>query len=180
MAYTHGMLVQLDQLKGLAVASLREEAKVGTVADVVVHPETGELVGFWVHLPGLFGAKKALSARDVVSYDPQAIVVADDDAIVEPTEIHPFQAVVAKPHTWLGKRVETEDGRSLGRVSNLYLNTDLEMLAKLVVSGGLFGRDRVLPREAIVRVTKAKIVVSVTEGETAPDPEPATAREAVA
>ncbi len=173
------MLVQLDQLRNLPVASVREEARVGTVADVVVHPETGELVGFWVTLPGLFGAKKALSARDVISYDPHAIVVGADDAIVDPAEIHPFQAVVSKGHTWLGKSVETEEGERLGKVSNLYLNTDLEMLAKLVISGGLFGTERVLPRDAIVKVTKRKIIVAVSARTASQEPA-AAPQEAVA
>jgi len=81
------MLIQLDQLKDLPIASMREESRVGTIADVVIHPDTGDLVGFWINLPGFFSRRKVLSARDVVSYDPHAIVIRDDESLVDPNEV---------------------------------------------------------------------------------------------
>src|SRR5690606_10241814 len=51
------MLVQAGALKNLPVASLSDEARIGSVAEVVLHPETAELVGFWVQPDGWFRAK---------------------------------------------------------------------------------------------------------------------------
>lgn len=153
------MLLQLTTLQGLPVASLADEATIASVLDAVVHPETGELLGFWVQPHGLFARRKALASRDVVGYDPQAVVVQRTDVLVDAAEIKPF-AKAAKEHpTWLGKRVETDNGHWLGTVSDLVINVDLEVLATLQVSS-LFAAERLIAREAIVRVTPKAIVVA--------------------
>ena len=90
------MLLQVEMLKGLPVASLADEERVGTVADAVLHPQTGELVGFWVQPNGWFTPKKALSSRDVVGYDHQALLVRSDDALVDPSEVRPFSEIIAR------------------------------------------------------------------------------------
>lgn len=154
------MLIQLDALKNLPVASLDDEARVGTIADVLIHPDTGELVGFWVQPNGWLAPRRALSSRDVVSYDANAIVINATDALVDPAEIHPFKIFSERHDHWLGKPVVTESGERLGRVANLVINTDLELLAKLYVSSFLpFGTERVIARADIVKVTKRLITV---------------------
>lgn len=152
------MLLQVAMLKDLPVASLEDEAKIATVADVVIHPETGELVGFWVQPSGWFAPKRALSSRDIVDYDPGALIVRSADSIVDPEEVRPFSSVVAKRDSWLGKRVEDENGQNLGQVTDLVLDTDLEILRKIEVSS-LLGPRRLLSREDILRVTPKIIVV---------------------
>ncbi len=152
------MLMQLTTLQGLPVASMADQAKIASVLDAVLHPETGELLGFWVQPQGLFTRRKALSSRDILGYDPLAIVVGQSDVLVEAAEIKPFAAIAKEHRTWLGKRVESAEGHWLGSVSDLVLNLDLEILAKVEVSS-LFGPERLIAREAIIRVTPKAIVV---------------------
>lgn len=140
------------------MASLADEAKIASVLDAVVHPETGELIGFWVQPQGLFAKRKALSSRDIIGYDPLAIVVQQTDVLVDPSGIQSFQSITKDHPTWLGKRVETADGHSIGTVSDLVLNIDLEILAKLEVSS-FFAPQRLIAREAIVRVTPKAVIV---------------------
>ncbi len=61
----------------------------------------------------------------------------------------------------MGKAVETESGQAIGKVRNLVINTDLEMLAKLYVKGTL-GAERVIGREEITNVTPKVITVKDT------------------
>lgn len=152
------MLMQLTSLQGLPIASLHDEARVGSVLDAVVDPDTGELVGFWVKPQGLFARRKALSSRDIIGYDPLALVVQQADALVDAAEIRSFTSIARQHHTWLGKRVETADGEGLGAVSDLVLNLDLEVLAKIEVSSFLWPQ-RIISREAILRVTPKAIIV---------------------
>lgn len=152
------MLVQAETLKNLPVASLEDEARIGSVVDIVLHPETGELVGFWVQPDRWFAAKRALSSRDIVSYDPQAVVVRSSDALVAPSEIQPFAMAAATNAHWIGKRAEDETGQHLGRVSDLVVDIDLEMLRKVEVSS-LLGPRRLISREDIVRVTPKALIV---------------------
>lgn len=150
--------MQLTMLRNLPIASLADEAKIGTVADAVLHPDTGELVGFWVTPNGWFAKRKALSSRDIISYDPQALVVRTDDALVEAHEVQPFASIVSRRETWIGKRAQTEDGKHLGNVSDLVINTDLEMLAKLEVTS-LLGPELLIAREDIIKVGPKTITV---------------------
>ncbi|MBI4023112.1 PRC-barrel domain-containing protein [Candidatus Berkelbacteria bacterium] len=157
------MLIELEVLRKLPVAALADEERIGTIQEVVLDPDSGELVGFWVQPTGWFTARRALSSRDVVSYDTQAIVVQSEAVLLPPEEIQPFKSVVRRNERWVGKRVETESGQRLGHVSTLVIDTDLEILAKLHVSS-LFGPERVLARTEIVRVTPAAIIVKNTFG----------------
>ncbi|MBI2589604.1 PRC-barrel domain-containing protein [Candidatus Berkelbacteria bacterium] len=152
------MLLQLGMLKQLPVAALDEEARVGTVLDVVLHPDTGELIGFWIQPMGWLSRKKALSSRDVVSYEAQAIIINSHDSLLSPDEIQPFKSATRRRERWLGKRVESEEHEYIGRVSDLVIETDLEMLAKIHVNQ-LFGPERIIAREQIVKVTPKIIVV---------------------
>ena len=156
------MLIQLDALKNLPVASLEDEARIGRIDEVLLHPDTGELVGFWVQPDGWLTPRRALSSRDIVSYDTQALVVRSADTLVHPTEIQPFQLVSRRADSWLGKHVATQSGTRLGRVHNIVLNTDLELLAKLYVKSSLpfgFGNERVIARSEIVRVSPKLITI---------------------
>ncbi|MGI6103677.1 MAG: PRC-barrel domain-containing protein [Patescibacteria group bacterium] len=151
------MLIQLDALKTLPVATA-EDGRLGRILDLLIDPDTGELAGFWVKLDGLFAPRRALSSRDVVAYDPRAIVIRSDDVLLPLGEIKPLEALDARRDHWIGKAVRTEAGEQLGRVENLVIDTDLEVVAKLHVTS-LFGPERVLARTDIVRVTRQAILV---------------------
>ena len=151
------MLIQLDTLNTLPVATA-DDGRIGVVVDTLIHPDTGELIGFWVQLDGWFAPKRALSSRDIIAYDPQALVITNSDVLLEPKEIQPFHIVESRKERWLGKPVITEAGERLGRVTNLVIDTDLETLAKLHV-GSFFGAERILPRSAVVRVSKTAVTV---------------------
>lgn len=152
------MLIEISRLRGLPLASSSEEAHIGTIDETLIHPDTGEIIGFWVKQPGLFAERKALSSRDVISYDSRALVASSLDALVSPDDVQPFKGVVKRNERWIGKAVETEAGDRLGKVSDVVVDTDLERLTKLHVSS-LFGPDRILSRETIVRTTPQKIIV---------------------
>ena len=156
--YTECMLIELSQLKGLPVASLNDEATIGMIDDTLIHPDTGEVIGFWVKPPGWFVSKQALSSRDVAAYEAGAILVNSADSLVAPDDMQPFKSVAKRNDRWLGKAVETESGEQLGKVTDAIVDTDLERLAKIHI-GSLFGPDRILSRNEIVKVTKTRIIV---------------------
>lgn len=155
------MLIEVSRLKGLPVASMSDEIRIGTIDDTLIHPDTGEIIGFWVKTPGWFGTKLALSSRDVTAYAAEAILVHSADSLVAPEDIQPFKTIAKRNNRWLGKAVETEAGEKLGKVTDIVIETDLERLAKIHV-GSLFGPDRILSRDDIVKVTPAKIIVQTS------------------
>lgn len=164
------MLIALSKFNSLPIASLAEESKIGSVEEAVLNPDTGELVGFWVRATGgIFGSRKALSARDIVSYEPTSLVVKDNGSIVDAAEIRPFISITSRGESWLGRRVQDESGKTLGRVKEVIVETDLDAVAKLYI-GTLFGPERVIDRNQIVKIKKDAIIVrndtSTVAGET--------------
>lgn len=155
------MLIEVSHLKGLPVASMSDEIKIGTIDDTLIHPDTGEVIGFLVKTPGWFGTKLALSSRDVTAYAAEAILVHSADCLVSPDDIQPFKTIAKRNNRWLNKLVETEAGEKLGKVKDIVVETDLERLAKIHV-GSMFGPDRILSRDDIVKVTPRKILVQAS------------------
>ncbi len=152
------MLIEASHLQGIPVATLDTESAVGMIDGTLIHPRTGEVVGFWVKPAGWFAARRALSARDVVGYEERGIVIRTADVLVSPDDVQPFKAVYAQRDRWQGKKVESEDGDVLGTVADVVVDTDLERVAKLHVNK-LFGPERVISRDEIVKVTPKRIVV---------------------
>ena len=152
------MLIEVSSLKELPIASIQEEAQIGTVDKVLLNPETGELIGFLVKSGGWFSPKLALSSRDVVSYDHKGLVVRNRSSLVPIEEIQPFKSLLARKDFWLGKEVIAESGDKLGKVNDLIINTDLEYLAKIHVSS-LFGKELILDKEKIIEVSPEFIKV---------------------
>ncbi len=153
------MLIEVSHLAGIPVAALDTESMVGTVEDTVLHPHTGELVGFWVKPAGWFAAKRALSARDIVGYEERGLLVRTGDVLVAADEIQPFTSISRQPDRWLGKPVETAEGERLGTVADVVLDTDLERVAKLHVAK-LFGAARIIDRDQISKITPTRIIVT--------------------
>ncbi|MCA9388573.1 PRC-barrel domain-containing protein [Candidatus Berkelbacteria bacterium] len=152
------MLIEVKKLKHLPVASMQDEAQIGQVDQVLIHPETGELIGFLIKTGGWFSPKLALSSRDVTSYDYKGIVVRNQDSLVAIDEIQPFKSLLNRKDFWLDKEVITESGDKLGKVNNLIIDTDLEQLAKIHV-GSTFGKELILDKAKIVEVTPRVVKV---------------------
>lgn len=151
------MLIHLSNFKGMPVASQQDGAKIAEIIDTIVHPKTGELVGFWVKTLGFFGNQLALSARDVIAYDLNGLVVLDKDALVDPSEIQAFSKF-NKSGKWIGKKVISESGEVLGVVEDLVLETDLDILSKIYV-GGFLRHSRIIEKDQIKKVEDKKIIV---------------------
>lgn len=63
----------------------------------------------------------------------------------------------------LGLRVETKNGRSLGRVVDVYINSDVHEVEQYEVEqnilGGWLGRKLLIHRRQVVRLDEDKMVV---------------------
>lgn len=153
------MLIHLTNFRGLPIASSHEEAKIGEIEEAVIHPETGEVIGFWVKTPGFFGKHLALSARDITAYDLNGVVVENAESLVDPAEIQPFKKFSRQPNQWIGKTVVSENKENLGKVEDVVIETDLDIITKIYV-GGLLKPKRIIARDQIIKVDNKKITVS--------------------
>lgn len=103
----------------------------------------------------------------MLSYEAEALVVRSEDSLVSPDDVQPFKSVIKRQDHWLGKPVQTEKGDSLGKVTDVIIDTDLERVAKIHVQA-FFGPERIISREDIVKISRSRIIVheslEVTKG----------------
>lgn len=152
------MLIHLTNFRRMAIASDEDEAKIGEIEDSVIHPETGELIGFWVKPTSIFSKRLALSARDIIAYDLGGVVIENSDSLVSPDEIQPFKKFSGITNKWLGKSVVSESNQNLGRIEDVVIETDLDTIVKIYV-GGFLKPKRIIDRDQIVKVDDKRIIV---------------------
>ena len=149
------MLLQASQIVGLPVGATDTQAKIGTVDQVVVDPDSGTLLGFIVKT-GLFG-RKVLSYHDVTGIDHAAVLVRSEDVILPSEEVAPIDKALRDKRPLIGQKVVTEGGTKLGRVVDLVINTDTGLATKLYISHLL--EERIVPADKVVKVTKEHVIV---------------------
>jgi len=147
------MFLEAKKLIGLPLAAEDIQAKVGEIAQIVIDPENGRLLGFLVKTGGLFSPTLALSIVDVRAWDPNGLVTGSIENLVPSKEIIRLQNVLEKKIDFLKMSAKTESGKGLGIVENLLIDTDTETVTKYYLKD-LLGKSRVLGADKVVRVDK--------------------------
>lgn len=140
--------MQWSQLKGRKVVSTATADKVGKVNGFVLDPATRSVVALVL--------KKTESGSvvrwtDLVAVGSDAVTVADTAVIVEPDEA--LEALGGKRGAVLKKVVLDDDGRAIGKVTDLDLDPDSGALRELVLD------ERTVVGERLLGVGSYAVVV---------------------
>ena len=123
-ARTDKQVVNIENdLRGKAVLRSRTGEKLGEVADVIIHPTEGRLLGLAIRTP--HGEDRALVARDFVIGN-DAIMAAAEARMDEEGFRGMMADGVPASARLVGSNVVTEDGNMIGRVSEVYITTDTQ------------------------------------------------------
>lgn len=151
-----GILILASELLRLPVAALDVNARVGKVHDVLIDIETGKFEGITVS-PDWLSKPKFVSSQDIVSVDPQGVVISAAEHIVD------IKEVVRAKHIWerkiklIGLKVITQSGKGLGRVNDLVISLQTDKVVRLYV--GSFLQDKVISWAKVVKIDKKAVVV---------------------
>lgn len=156
------MLKLLSTVIGRPVISHRDGRRVTNVAGVVGDSTTAKVVAYRVsNGPGL------VSTTDILAYLDEGLVVADGDAIQPEDELIRVKRLADKRTGFLGLKVFTEQGKRLGVVDDVLIETDGHFLVRLHVRPSfparLFARERIIPRERVIRMNHREVVVRYDE-----------------
>lgn len=157
------MFIEALQLIGLPVAAEDSLSKIGAICQIIIDPASGRVLGFLVSV-GFWGDKKALSIMDIKFWDPNGLVTANAENLVEPAEIIRLKQVLDLGINLLKMPARTESNKSLGRVENFLIDTEAQVVVKYYLRG-LLGQTRVMPTAKIIRIDK-EIVFTDDEGAT--------------
>ncbi|MBM2820969.1 MAG: PRC-barrel protein [Candidatus Berkelbacteria bacterium] len=146
------MLIEAKQLIGLPVAAEDTQSKIGKVFQVLIDPENGRVLGFEVVSGGIFAPKRVLSITDVREWDPNGIVTATIENLVDPQEIIRINEIIKKNIYFLGMKAKTENGKGLGVVDDLLIDTETESVVKYYLKDLI--NSRVLTADKVTKIDK--------------------------
>lgn len=155
MLHLSGMLLNRP------VMSLRTGTQVATTTNAVINPDNLKIEGFYC----LAADKRhlVLVYQDIRDIIPQGIVVNDADVLSEPSELVRLKKTMAISFELLGKKVVTEDGEKVGKVSDFAADSSTMYIQKLYVSQSLLksftGGSLGIDRSQITEVTDKKIII---------------------
>lgn len=152
------MFIQASNLLKLPVAALDSQRKIGEVDKIVINPENGEIIGLLVKTGGFFKSFKLLSSQDIIDIDKNGAVTKNEENLLEIEEIIRAKKILEKKITVLGQRAITKSKKSLGKISDLLIDSETLAITKYYISS-LF-EERIIPADKVLKITKEAVVFS--------------------
>ena len=154
--------VNSKQLKGLAVISIADGEKLGTVDGIFVEPAAKQVVGFAVkHGGGLLHPAQPdlIDVDDVHSLGPDALTL-DDKGRIRGDQTRARRNELVELDDLLKRKVVTEGGTFVGQVAGVDVDEATFRLQQVEVSPGFFKSNRQVPIDQVVSVGHDLIVVA--------------------
>jgi uncharacterized protein YrrD len=129
-----------SELKGRAVLTLSDAARLGQVDDVLFDPEFRRVLGFRIK-KGLLSHSEALPRDRVQAIGPDALTVASPDAINEEGRYPELSAAKGLGDVH-GTRVVTETGSLVGTVNELEIDDAAQTVLTYTLQGSLLDKLR--------------------------------------
>lgn len=153
------MQVRFSIARGQQV-SLDESGEVlGFISNILVDPDKGMVVGFFVSVAAGFTGSKALflSTNDIVRWGTAAFIKRAT-ALAEPSEFLRVQNVLEDPRTVLGQQMVTKSGTKLGRCKDVQFDT-LHFRVHWFFPKTLLHWGTPVPASDVLEITKKQILV---------------------
>ncbi|GAC1413266.1 MAG: hypothetical protein NVSMB66_4740 [Candidatus Doudnabacteria bacterium] len=125
-------------LIGKPVVSHSGGAALDSIKDVIFDSSSARVLGFLLEEKGMFSKGKILPLENIQAIGPDAITVLSPNSIVEPEKHTQISDLAAAENVALGTKIMSEDGRNLGKISDIYFNEHSGALEGYEVSGGVF------------------------------------------
>lgn len=157
------MLQLSGALTNRPVMSLRTGGQIATALEPIINPNNLKIEG-WFCQDRFSKEKLVLLNQDVRDIIKQGIVVNDHDVLTDPTELIRLQKVLKYNFSLLGKPVQSNTRRRIGKVDDYAVEVESLYIQKLYVSQSFFrnltGGSLSVDRSQIVEITGKRIVIS--------------------
>jgi len=114
-------------------------------------------LGFLVSGGGLFSPKRVISAVDVRDWDPNGIVTATIDNLVEKDEIVRIKEVIDQKIDLFGMKAKTKSGKRLGTIEDFLIDTTATCVMKYYLKDLVSG-SRVFSADKVIKIEKNTII----------------------
>jgi uncharacterized protein YrrD len=151
------MHVRALHIRGMHVVDDSTQFVVALLDSPLIHPDTGEIVGFFV-LPvhGFVTGPLFLSTLDIIQWGT-VIHIRSEDVLAPPSELVRLQEHLLDRRTFLGQLIRVRPGgRTLGRCSDVQFDTDSYKVEWLFPRRWLLRIDPI-PSSEVIEVTSKAI-----------------------
>lgn len=151
------------RLKGIAVVSVQDGEKVGTVDDLLFNPETRKVLAFRLSRTGLFGSSREIILMSDVDNIGQDAVMIPNRNVVRP-ESEERELLDRPGLKQLGNlRVVSHDGTYVGTVATIHIDQKTGEMSRIDVGGGdlmkMFRSNIEVPATEIVSMGADVVVI---------------------
>lgn len=158
------MIVKGDKVSELNVLAINTGEKIDTVKELIYDPEQNRVRGFLIDEGGWFSEAKVILIDDVKSIGKDALMVDSTEAIKRASDVRGKVAFIAEEgHYLTHTRVITEGGNELGKVTDIYFDSETGNVIEFEVSQGVVedvkGGKKRFRLEDIVTVGKEATIV---------------------
>ncbi len=156
------MLQLSSTLINQPVLSLRNGARIATTLSPLINPNNLKIEGFYCQEPG---SKERLIVlyQDIRDVMPQGLVVNDQDALTQPSELVRLKEIIELDFSLDGKPVVTASKTRIGKVNDYAIETTTMYVQKIYVGQSLLkslnGGSLSVERTQIIEITNKVIVI---------------------
>ena len=153
------MHVRFSIVRGTPVVDEQTQQTLGVLSQMLLHPDTGNVVGFFVRGIGLTeGQELFLLAADILSWGTK-VHIRNEDRLSPAEDLIRIAALLEHPRPILGQKILTQKAkRALGTCCDVQFDTKYFQLEWLFPKK-FFMEGRPIPASDIVEVTKKAVIV---------------------
>jgi uncharacterized protein YrrD len=160
--------MDVKSLKGIAVVSIADGEKVGTVDETLFDTQQRRLVVFRLSRSNILrGDREHVRLRDVRSIGRDAVMIENRDAVRGERDIKELKSLVDLK-TLASLRVVTESGHYVGNLATVQFDKNTGAMTVFEVSGpsivSVLRRNREIPSSEVISIGSDVIVVPNSYG----------------
>lgn len=154
------MHVRFSMVRGTPVVDEQTQQPLGMLEGVLVHPDTGAVLGFFVYGIGyLEGQQLFLASSDILSWGTR-VHIRSEDRLSPPDELVRLQSLLQSPRTVLGQKIIIKKTRVVvGTCVDIQFDTRHFQIEWLFPKKWFVER-RAVAASDIVEITNAAILIS--------------------
>lgn len=157
------MLVLDNKLNNLAVASVQASRAIGQISGYIIDPRKLAVVALYVDTRAN-QAPLILHTSDIREFTARGVVIDHDDQLMNTDGLVRLQEVINFKFQLIGKPVETDVGRGLGKVSAFAFDSLSWRIMRLHVGQSVVKSvntsELIIHRQQILKVSNQKVVVN--------------------
>lgn len=163
-------------LKGIAVVSVKDGEKVGTVQELVFNPETRRIMALRLGRTGLFGSSRDIILMDdVETIGRDAVMIPNRDAVRQESDERDLQGRPGLKQ--LGDlRVVTQDGTYVGNLATVHIDHKSGAISQVDVGSGdlmhMFRKNLEVPASEVISMGGDVVIIPNSYAPGQPDEEP--------